>query len=203
MYLWIFTVICAGCLSLWAESGMDRLMQGNQRYVKDELEHANRTTERRESVVCKQSPFAIIIGCSDSRVSPEILFDQGVGDLFVVRVAGNVIGSIELDSIDYAALVLKSSLIVVLGHENCGAVQAVLDGNTAGIESIARLIHPAIDAEKKEKPPHLLENYIKKNAQNMKEYLLKTSIIKKLVKEGKLEVHAAYYDLQTGAVQLL
>jgi carbonic anhydrase len=178
-------------------------MKGNERYVKDALEHPNRTAERREAVACKQAPFAIIVGCSDSRVSPEILFDQGIGDLFVVRVAGNVIGSIELDSIDYAALVLKASVILVLGHESCGAVNAVLHGETSGMESIARLIHPAIEQEKKVKPHNMLESCIKKNAQNMKSYLLKTSILKKLVKEGKIEVHAAYYDLQTGVVELL
>lgn len=203
MLTWMFAAICACTLPLWAESGLDRLMQGNQRYVKDTLKHPNRTPERREAVSCKQSPFAIIVGCSDSRVAPEILFDQGIGDLFVVRVAGNVIGSIELDSIDYAALVLQSSVILVLGHESCGAVDAVLQGKTSGMESIARLIYPAIEVEKNTHPHNLLEGCIKKNAQNMKEYLMKTSILKKLVKEGKLEIHAGYYDLQTGVVELL
>ncbi len=203
MFVRMFMAICAFSLPLWAESGLERLMQGNQRYVKDDLKYPNRSAERRESLVSKQSPFAIIVGCSDSRVSPEILFDQGIGDLFVVRVAGNVIGSIELDSIDYAALVLKSSTILVLGHENCGAVNAVLEGNTSGMESIARLIYPAIEAEKEQKSQNLLESSIKKNAKNMKEYLLKTSILKKLVNEGKLDIQAAYYDLQTGAVELL
>ena len=92
----------------------------------------------------EQKPFAIILGCSDSRVSPEILFDQGIGDLFIVRVAGNVAGPVELDSIEYAALYLKSSLVLVLGHENCGAITAVLDGQTKEIEHVADLIAPAI-----------------------------------------------------------
>ncbi len=203
MFVWIFTAIWMFSLPLTAGTALQRLMDGNQRYVNDALQHPNRTSERREALASKQAPFAVIVGCSDSRVSPEILFDQGLGDLFVVRVAGNVIGSIELDSIDYAALVLKSSVILVLGHESCGAVEAVLQGNTAGMESIARLIYPAIEAEKKEKTHNLLDSCVKKNAQNMKEYLMKTSILKKLVAEGKLEIRAAYYDLQTGKVELL
>ena len=84
-----------------------RLLEGNRRYVNDLLEHPNHSQDRRQAIVSKQTPFAIILGCSDSRVSPEIIFDQGVGDLFVVRVAGNVVGPIELDSIEYAALLFE------------------------------------------------------------------------------------------------
>lgn len=203
MFFWIFTFICTCSLSLFAGAGLDRLLQGNQRYVKDALEHPNRTSERREAVASKQFPFAVIVGCSDSRVAPEVLFDQGIGDLFVVRVAGNVVGPIELNSIDYAALVLKSSEILVLGHESCGAVDAVLQGKTEGIESVAQLIHPSIVKEEKAKSKNLLEDSIKQNAINMKEYLLKTSILKRLVQEGKVEIHAAYYNLQTGLVEVL
>jgi carbonic anhydrase len=118
-----------GQLSLDAmtcEMGLQRLKEGNQRYVEDKLIHPDRTSERREALQSKQQPFAIIVGCSDSRVAPEIVFDQGVGDLFIVRVAGNVVGPIELDSIEYAAEYLKSCLIVVMGHQNCGAVDAVM-----------------------------------------------------------------------------
>ena len=101
-----------------SQEAIERLKAGNERYVEDELEHPHRDSDRREALTSKQNPFAIIVGCSDSRVSPEILFDQGVGDLFVVRVAGNVIGPLELDSIDYAALYLGSVCILVMGHEN-------------------------------------------------------------------------------------
>lgn len=184
-------------------SGLKRLMDGNSRYVKDALEHPNRTPERREAVSCKQEPFAIIIGCSDSRVSPEIIFDQGVGDLFVIRVAGNVIGPLELDSIDYAALYLHSSVIMVLGHERCGAVNAVIQGTTQDIQSLSALIQPAVKEERAKNPPYLLEACIKTNALNMKNYLLTTKVIKKLISEKKLEVYAGYYDLDTGAVEIL
>lgn len=183
--------------------GLERLLQGNQRYVQDKLEHPNRTTERRLALVSKQEPFAVIVGCADSRVAPEILFDEGVGDLFVVRVAGNVIGPLELDSVEYAALYLHSSVILVLGHENCGAVNAVIKGTTKEIESVAELIEPSVQAERKKNPPNLLEASTKKNALAMKNYLLSTPIIQKLVAEKKLQVEAGYYSLQSGAVELL
>lgn len=185
------------------EIGIERLMKGNQRYVNDALEHPNRTPERREAVVSKQEPFAIIVGCSDSRVSPEILFDQGVGDLFVVRVAGNVIGPLELDSIEFSALHLHSSVILVLGHENCGAVNAVIAGTTQDIESVAELIEPAVEQAKRKNPPNLLEASIKANALNMVNYLLKQPSIQRLVADRKIEVYAGYYNLKTGVVELL
>jgi carbonic anhydrase len=186
-----------------APSPLDRLMKGNHRYVNDALEHPNRAPERREALVSKQEPFAIILGCADSRVSPEIIFDQGVGDLFVVRVAGNVIGPLELDSIDYSALYLHSSIILVLGHENCGAVNAVIQGTTKNIESVAKLIQPSVEKERQKKASPLLERSIKANALNMRNYLLQTPAIKSLVEAKKIEVHAGYYHLQTGIVEIL
>ncbi len=189
--------------TLSSTEAMDRLMLGNERYVHDALEHPNRNTERREALVCKQSPFAVILGCADSRVSPEILFDQGVGDLFVVRVAGNVIGPLELDSIEYAALYLKSVLILVMGHENCGAVNAVIQNNVKDIESVADLIKPAVKQASKTDPDHLLEASIKINAQRMRDFLVKSPVIKKLIKDNKVDVRAAYYNLESGAVEIL
>lgn len=189
---------------LSAESeALTRLMKGNDRYVHDALEHPNRTPERREAVVSKQEPFAVIVGCADSRVSPEIIFDQGVGDLFVVRVAGNVIGPLELDSIDYSVLYLHSSIVLVLGHENCGAVQAVINDTTKDIDSVAALIKPAVIEEKAKHPDNLTEASIKANAIHMRDYLLQSPVIKKMIAEKKVEVHAAYYNLQTGAVEIL
>ena len=189
--------------NLSAGQGLSRLLEGNARYVQDRLAHPNRTSERREAVVCKQSPFAIIIGCSDSRVAPEILFDQGVGDLFVVRVAGNVVGPLELDSIDYSALYLHSSVILVMGHENCGAVEAVVQGKTKDIKAVAALIDPVVQEVKKDKSKDFLSTCIKKNALHVRDFLIKSPIIQELIKADKIEVHAAYYNLQTGAVEIL
>ncbi len=107
---------------------LKKLLEGNERYVRFESEHPNRSRERLLETAKEQKPFAVIVGCSDSRVAAEILFDQGIGDLFIVRVAGNVVGDIELASIRFAVEQLGVSLIFVLGHENCGAVQAVFTG---------------------------------------------------------------------------
>lgn len=182
---------------------LKRLLKGNDRYVHDMLEHPNRTSERRESTVSKQTPYAVIVGCADSRVSPEIIFDEGVGDLFVVRVAGNVIGPLELDSVEYSAIYLNSSIILVMGHENCGAVDAVINNNTKDIESVAELIQPAVKEARKSSPKNLLEASVKTNACRMKECLLKSPALQKLVKDKKIEIHAAYYNLQTGDVEIL
>ncbi len=189
--------------SLSAGAGLDRLMQGNKRFVEEKLEHPNQSAESRIDVVGSQEPFAVILGCSDSRVAPEILFDQGLGDLFVVRVAGNVVGPIELDSIEYAVLYLHSSIIIVMGHENCGAIKAVIQKKAKTIGDIEKLIAPAIKDVKADKSKDFLTSCIKANAVYVRDYLLKTPIIKKLVEEGKVEVRAAYYDLKTGAVKLL
>jgi carbonic anhydrase len=183
--------------------GMNRLIKGNERYVQDKLEHPNRTLERRQAIVSTQEPFATIVGCADSRVSPEIVFDQGVGDLFVVRVAGNVIGPLELDSIDYSVIYLHSSVVIVLGHENCGAVNAVIQGTVQDIESVAELIEPAVVAAKKTNPSNLLEASIKANARRMRDYLLQTPVVRKYVEEKKLEVYAGYYHLESGVVEIL
>jgi carbonic anhydrase len=199
----VLSVIFTNTLLVAQESGLKRLMEGNKRYVQDILEHPNRTLERREAVLSKQEPFATIVGCADSRVSPEIIFDQGVGDLFVVRVAGNVVGPIELESIDYSAFYLHSSVILVLGHENCGAVDAVIQGVTKEIESVAALIEPAVQEVKAQHLSDPLEASIKANAINMKNYLINTPLIQKLIADKKIEVHAGYYHLKTGAVEIL
>jgi len=185
------------------QQALARLMQGNGRYVSDALEHPNRDQERRLAIVARQSPFAVIVGCADSRVSPEIIFDEGVGDLFVVRVAGSVIGPLELASIDYSMIYLGSVIIIVLGHENCGAVDAVVRGNTQDIEAVADIIRPAVKEARATSPENLLEMSVKTNARRMKELLLDSPVIKQRVAEGKVEVHAAYYHLKTGVVELL
>ncbi|MBM3198709.1 MAG: carbonic anhydrase [Chlamydiae bacterium] len=182
---------------------MERLLQGNTRYVSDDLKHPNRTSERREAIVSRQSPYAVILGCADSRVSPEIIFDEGIGDLFVVRVAGNVLGSLELESIKFAVLYLHSSIILVMGHENCGAVDAVIQNTRDEIETVAAHIEPSVQEARKTAPSDLLAHAVKANACRMRDRLLKSPVIEKLVLAGSIEVHAAYYNLQTGIVDIL
>lgn len=181
------------------QEAFDRLMRGNQHYMVDAPESPDRTSVRRLELYQKQKPFAIIVGCSDSRVPPEIIFDQGLGDLFVVRVAGQVVGPIELDSIEYAVKYLGSALIFVLGHQNCGAVSAVLKGKTADIEDVARLIEPAIEPLRRK----TLENAVKANVRYVVEHLKGTSLIQQKMKEGKLNVVGGYYSLPDGRVEVL
>jgi carbonic anhydrase len=184
------------------EKALEILMSGNDRFATDRSLHPDRTSERRKETAQVQEPFAIILGCSDSRVSPEILFDQGIGDLFIVRVAGNVVGAIELDSIDYSALYLHSSLILVLGHQNCGAVTAVVNGNTRDIEAVASLIQPAAYKTRLE-PENRLENTIRENVRIVVKQLRSSRVISKLIQEKKIDVVGGYYNFQSGRVELL
>ncbi|MES2344616.1 MAG: carbonic anhydrase [Chlamydiota bacterium] len=184
------------------ETAFNRLTDGNKRFVSDQSIHPDRTAERREETAAKQEPFAAILGCSDSRVSPEILFDQGIGDLFIVRVAGNVVGPIELASLEYSVLYLHSSLVVVLGHENCGAVGAVLEGKSKDIEPIASLIEPAV--KKTEKAPgDRLENTIKENVSMVTAELQKNPALKQRIDKGALLIKGGYYNFHSGEVEFL
>lgn len=186
---------------------LEKLLEGNNRYVQDCLLHPDRNTERREAVSARQEPFAVILGCSDSRVPAEIIFDQGVGDLFVVRVAGNVVGPIELESIEYSIKYLHSSLIIVLGHARCGAVTAVLEGNVSDIETISSLINPVIEECKNEckncSPQDFLDLCIRSNAKNMAKQVRNAPLISQYIQEKRIDVVAGYYDLGTGKVEIL
>lgn len=183
-------------------AALERLISGNLRFVENHSTHPDETGERRKELANIQEPFAIILGCSDSRVSPEIIFDQGIGDIFVVRVAGNVIGPVVLDSIDYSAIHLHSSIIMVLGHQNCGAVSAVLQGKGDEIEAIAAQIAPSVAKTKMDKGDPL-ENAIKQNVKEMVAQLRATPCLAKLIKSGKIGIVGGYYDFCTGTVEVL
>lgn len=181
------------------EEAIKRLVEGNSRYSADLHEHPDRLSLRRLEIYQKQRPFATIVGCSDSRVPPEIIFDQGLGDLFVVRVAGQVVGPVELDSIEYSIKYLGSSLVLVLGHQSCGAVGAVLKGKTSDIEDVANLIRPALKTLK----TRSLENAVKANVSWVVENLKKTPLIQKMIEDGKIKVVGGYYTLPDGKVEFL
>ena len=184
------------------KQALQKLVEGNERYTKDLLSHSDSSLQRREAIASTQEPFAVILGCSDSRVPPEIIFDQGLGDLFVVRVAGNVVGPLELDSIEYATKYLKSSLILVLGHENCGAIKAVLAGQTQEIDQIALLIEPAVKECKKGKGP-VLDQCIESNVRHVVKLIKEDPRISKYLLKGQVDVVGGYYDLNTGKVKIL
>lgn len=195
----LFILLIPMLYSITPQEAHDRLLEGNRHYVEDDFRSSDRSSYRRAELLLKQKPFAVIVGCSDSRVPPEIIFDQGLGDLFVVRVAGQVVGPLELDSIDYAAKYLGSSLVLVLGHESCGAVQAVLDGNTSDIEGVANLIQPAIKGIKKSD----LTAAVKANVMWNVAYLKRSPLIKRLIQQGKLDVIGGYYTLEDGHIEIL
>lgn len=180
-----------------------KLKEGNQRFVEGKLEFPNQSPKARKATKLAQSPFAIIVACADSRVAPEIVFDQGIGDLFVIRVAGNVIGPYELESIQYAAKYLGSSYILVMGHQNCGAVKAVVDDAATDIPFIAQLIRPSVKKAKKSQAKDILKMSIEMNAETMVDFIMRCPEISKLQSQGKLEGSAAYYDFSTGQVKFL
>lgn len=188
---------------------LPRLMNGNKLYAAGQFRHPHQTLARRLEVANGQKPFAVILGCSDSRVPPEILFDQGLGDLFVVRVAGNIVDNAVEGSIEYAVEELGVSLIMVLGHERCGAIKAAVDvvekgGQLPGqIESIINSIKPAVERVKG-KPGNLLENAINENVLMVVEKLKASRpIIAKFVENGQLKVVGANYELKSGTVRIL
>jgi carbonic anhydrase len=183
-----------------------KLKEGNGRYTSGNLQHPGQTAERRTELAKTQHPFAAIVSCSDSRVPPEIVFDQGLGDLFIVRVAGNVINDEGLGSIEYSVDHLGTRLIVVLGHQRCGAVQATKEtiaakGKAPGhIESLVTAIKPAVETTAKDD----LDATIKANVKNVVQALRSsTPILKAKVDSGEVKVIGGYYSLDTGAVTFL
>ena len=181
---------------------LDRLKDGNARFVRGERAGWGDVTKRRAEVAKDQHPFATVLACSDSRVAPETLFDRTVGDLFVVRVAGNVSDDHVLGSIEYAAEHLHVPLLVVLGHERCGAVSAAVAGGEAPghIGSLVESIKPAI-AEAKKQEGDAVENTVRANVHAVIATIRREShLVAELEKEGKLRIAGARYDLDTGEV---
>jgi carbonic anhydrase len=193
------------------DDGLARLVAGNARFVSGNPANQGRTSARLVEVVEHQDPFAIILGCADSRVSPEIVFDQGVGDLFVVRVAGNTaMDPILLGSIEYSVAELGSVLLIVLGHENCGAVKAALSEVQKGTTfpgDIGNLLGPVVPAAHSVATlpaASQLDGAIKQNVLNQVQLLNSSAaIIQPAVAAGKLKIVGAEYTLATGKVTIL
>lgn len=188
------------------DQALKRLIAGNERYREGRLKHPNQTPDRRREVADGQRPFAIIIGCSDSRVPPEILFDQGLGDLFVVRTAGGVVDDAALGSIEYAVSHLKTPLIVVLGHSRCGAVtatasaQGTLDGR---LQCLVDAIRPAVD-QVRDQADDLINRASKVLAEMTAQQLRETGpILSHGATCGNLMLIAAYYDMTSGGLDIL
>lgn len=195
----------AGGHSVSGKDAHKMLMEGNKRYINAKASHKNQDDSRRKEVKASQHPFAVVVCCSDSRVPPEIIFDQGIGDLFIIRLAGNIVDDAALGSIEYAIEHLGTKYIMVLGHESCGAVKATVQGGEAPghIGSIVSAIKPAIDAVRG-KTADLPEVGMRMNV-TMTAQKLKTSdpFLKPLVDSGELMIVGARYDLDDGRVEVL
>jgi carbonic anhydrase len=184
---------------------LQKLIEGNKRFSLSKQSHPNQSREHRQELSKGQKPFAVIVGCSDSRVPPEIIFDQGLGDLFVIRVAGNIVDDVALGSIEYAVDHLGTRLIVVLGHSKCGAVTATVQGGAVHghVESILEAIKPAID-KAKDLPGNLTDNTIKANARLVASQIQSSQpILAEMVRLDKIAVVSAYYDIENGEVHIL
>jgi carbonic anhydrase len=190
---------------------LDQLLEGNRRFVAGKLTNPRRTPKDFAAQAGGQKPLAVIVACADSRVAPELIFDQGVGDLFVVRIAGNVVsgaGPTVKGSIEYAVAELGVRLIVVLGHSQCGAVKAAIEHIEAkdtlpgSIGELIKPIGPAVTAAKGQKGD-LLTNVIKANVlEGVKRLEGLDPIISKLVKTGELKVIGGTYELKTGKIEV-
>ena len=200
-YTFIQAALGIAVLSASPDESLEKLIQGNQRYVNGDLIHKSTLDMKRESLTSKQNPFAIVLGCSDSRVAPEIIFDQDLGDIFVVRIAGNVVTPEVLASIEYASVYLGASLIMVLGHESCGAVDSVIKGITKDIEPIAVRIQAALKGVGKTE--RNLSFFIRTNVNYVAGQIRKNPVLKKMIDEKKTKVVGGFYFLDTGKVELV
>ena len=178
------------------KKALEQLKCGNAQYVVNQSNPAVFTNELRQELCEKgQKPYAVIITCGDSRVPPEHIFSAGLGELFVIRNAGNLSGNFETGSAEYAAEHLGTPLIVVLGHTHCGAVHSALHGD--GEHSVRYITDEIKWAIKKETNPRICEWL---NAKNSVKKLMKSPVLSELKEEGKLEILAAVYDIETGKV---
>jgi carbonic anhydrase len=193
-----------GKSGLTPDQALAKLMEGNQRFVDKKRINPHQDAVRLAEVAEGQAPFVALLSCADSRVAPEIVFDQGIGDLFIVRVAGNIASTEEVASEEFAVGVLEVPLLMVLGHERCGAVAAALKGGELPgvIESLVFSIQPAVQASEGESGDRLT-NAVKANVRLQVQRLQTSSVIASFVQEGKLKVVGAYYDLDTGEISLI
>jgi carbonic anhydrase len=192
---------------------LDRLREGNARFVANDLRIADSADQaRRARLVSGQAPFAIVLGCSDSRVPAELVFDQGFGDLFVIRVAGNIVAPSQIGSVEFAASRFKTRLVVVMGHSQCGAVLATLEEILGGastqsrnLQSIVDRIRPAVDAmlsrREETDPNRLMGDAVRANVRAAVNHLQHGSaLLEQLITDDGLLVVGAEYSLETGVV---
>ena len=193
-----------------AAAALKMLQEGNQRFVEGKVKHPDQDIPRRKELASGQKPSAIILSCSDSRVPPELVFDQGLGDVFVVRVAGNIVDSAGMASIEYAVEHLGANLIVVMGHESCGAVKAALTtprGQSAGspdLDILVSTIQPALgetDPATTAQDKTIRKPVIRNIDAVADHLLLRSKILREANEKGTLKITRAIYSLGTGKVE--
>lgn len=193
-----------------ADEALARLMEGNTRFVRGEPRFARQSATTLSEMVMGQHPFATILGCSDSRVPPELLFDANFGDLFIIRVAGNVMSPEVSGSLQYAGTHLQTQLFMVLGHEGCGAVQAALAAKfqraqeRSHIQALLRNIIPGLEDVGPELPPQqMMERAVESNIRWSMRQILETAEGRARMAEGRVKLVGAVYEIATGRVRLL
>ena len=188
-----------------ADAVLRELKAGNDHHATKHYQHPHQTAARQRELTATQHPHAIVLSCADSRVAPEIILDQGLGDLFDVRVAGNVASDAELASIEYAALHLHTPLLVVMGHQKCGAVTAAAESGEAEghLPSLLALIRPAVERARAQ-PGDLIDNAVRINVENVVRQVRGSKpVLAALVDRGALTVVGAVYSLDSGKVAWL
>ena len=188
-----------------ANQALKLLLEGNQRFVAGKLEHPNQTPDRRTEVAKGQHPFASVLACSDSRTPPEIIFDRGLGDLFTVRVAGNVADKVVIESLDYSVKHLGVRVVLVLGHRRCGAVIAAVEGHSEEGKDVGPMLKeldPAVHATH-DMPGDPVENAVRANVRLVMLNLATSPELRAMVISGELKIVGGIYDLDTGTIEML
>jgi carbonic anhydrase len=192
------------------QSPLEKLIAGNKRFMAGHPVHPDETLQRIRDLKKGQHPFAIVMSCSDSRVPPELIFDQGLGDIFSVRTAGNVVGDYELGSIEYAVEHLDCKLIIILGHENCGAIQAFIENPTTlkNLDHIKNIIKYIAEEDEEKNLPGAdkfkIDKAVKANILHGLHFIKNSEpILKPLVDKKEVTVVGAYYDLDNGQVEII
>ncbi|MFN3315535.1 MAG: carbonic anhydrase [Raineya sp.] len=207
--IWIVSACERGKATYYEQkTALEKLLEGNKRFVMGKPSAPNRDEERRLQTLEVQKPFGVILTCSDSRISPTLFFDTGIGDLFVVRTAGNVIGEIEIASLEYAVRYLGVEVVVIMGHTDCGAIKAFVSGvhEEGHIQAILDSLRNEPEEKEALKQPQSirLNSCVLANVTHQAKFLLQNSkIINQKVQEGKLQVVEAEYEHKTGLVKVI
>ncbi|BAY48926.1 carbonic anhydrase [Scytonema sp. HK-05] len=190
--------------SLSPDAALQKLMEGNQRFAQHHPQYPDQSQARLQEVAQAQHPFVTILSCADSRVPAEIVFDQGIGDIFDVRIAGNIAIPEAIGSIEYAVVLLGTPVLMVLGHERCGAVTAAVQNEAllGDISSFVKAIKPAVEKVKGQSGD-AVENAVVANVQYQIERLKRSPLLTERLQSGKLKIVGGRYDLDTGSVTIV